>query len=538
MTPTDERKLAFRGSARKLHGTSYYYHRINKSKFDKNSKQNFEELMNAPYGKFICSLLTEPYVPESISELTRARNFRESQMYEYGMDESVTVGRYVILQQQGCKARGVFQPTAALQLAFYPMHEACQHYADCLYPKESRYDYQALAGLEIQEYLEKGGTAYSTDMSAATDRFPRSFSEGLLRLCGLSSYAEALEDVCLRPWQCDFSPTGHVYCEAGQPMGLYGSFPLFHFSNLVVADIALLRVQRIKDNISLYPDGSAFKVVGDDINHSDPDVDREYRNILQSLNVEISETKSFKGQIAEFAGFVCMPCANDQVNCFRPYKVPEGDFIKNPLEFIHSLGIKSATLSNKWQRYFLAYERTINKRYPDLSPIYSSSADELMSGEVKSAQRIVQLRDTVESVALQIGEVLSSQASRKDADEIVLTFAKWFQDKSGYFFANYDMSAFLTDIFSLAEDEWKSFTDYPFSRKEYKEGDNHLRRMGHHEVYRRIQDDPLMEEELMNLDLDQYISVLSQPADEQAELPPKFRMSVPPLGTGLTGEDR
>jgi uncharacterized membrane protein YagU involved in acid resistance len=67
------------------------------------------------------------------------------------------------------------------------------------------------------------------------------------------------------------------------------------------------------------------------------------------LGVETQQAKCFAGRVGEFAGFVLLPCKNGNTTCFRPYKVPTREFVTNPAEFLHALGLKASKLSRKWE---------------------------------------------------------------------------------------------------------------------------------------------------------------------------------------------
>lgn len=73
---------------------------------------------------------------------------------------------------------------------------------------------------------------------------------------------------------------------AGQPLGYYSSWALFALSHHVIVWLAAERV---------YPGPSkfmAYAILGDDIVIGDARVAAEYKNILSSLQVSISESNS------------------------------------------------------------------------------------------------------------------------------------------------------------------------------------------------------------------------------------------------------
>jgi len=66
---------------------------------------------------------------------------------------------------------------------------------------------------------------YSVDLKDATDRFPITFIEGLLKSQLPSSYVDAWKDVMVGySFDC---PAGKLIYSVGNPMGAYSSFPSF-----------------------------------------------------------------------------------------------------------------------------------------------------------------------------------------------------------------------------------------------------------------------------------------------------------------------
>jgi hypothetical protein len=147
---------------------------------------------------------------------------------------------------------------------------------------------------------------------------------------------------------------------------------MFHLSNMLVADTSVRLTAHQASEGSVPPlvpfkDGTYFKVLGDDIVFSDEHVSLNYRRMLVGCGVEISAHKSFEGKVAEFAGFIAVPTAKS-VTVFRPYKVPSGDTITNPLDFIHGLGSSVAKLGPWWAKQFRAYAQTLGQRDISLTP--------------------------------------------------------------------------------------------------------------------------------------------------------------------------
>lgn len=326
------------------------------------------ELRKVPYASMCNSFMTEPWIPETLDSMVPCQEMR--QMIRDGWSKEHPQefsGKITFLQEQGCKARVVYQPSAWLQMAFMPLHNRIADLADELFPKESCVKDQEYGALMMDLHLKKGGSVFCTDLSSATDRFPRAFSIGVLRACGLPQYADALEAVCGTHIKCDETESGYVQYATGQPMGLYGSFPLFHLSNLLVAEEATQSSIALGSADS-FPDGTFFKVVGDDIVFSDELAAMNYRELMSDYGVDISESKSFSGRVGEFAGFVSVPTNKSTITC-RPYKVPHGDNITNTLQFLDAIGSKLKGLNPYWSKMVDKYLLTLPSRSLTLEPL-------------------------------------------------------------------------------------------------------------------------------------------------------------------------
>ena len=275
------------------------------------------------------------------------------------------MGRISAIQEQGAKARVVAMPSARLQYSFVPLHEYLVKLDKFLKSSVLRDQQRAIYGL--CQHMDRGLPAFSTDLSSATDRFPRRVSEAMLEGMGLSEYAAAIEQVSSGTWE---SPWGDVSYGTGQPMGLYGSFPLFHLSNQMMADWATqeaLKECRPGEDVVRFPNGKPFYTLGDDIVFSSPLVEMFYRKAMGQLDVPISEHKSYQGNLTEFAGFVVTK-AKGKTFAFRPYKPPEGQRVTNPVDFLAAMGTKARVISPVWEKRVTLFSRTWSDRSPDLSP--------------------------------------------------------------------------------------------------------------------------------------------------------------------------
>lgn len=473
-----------------LHGTSYYFSNVKaevEANLSPSERKQFKNLLTQPYGKFILSLLTETWAPPAIAGLLPYDGKRASALRTHHVDSGFN-GRIVMLQQQGGKGRTVFQPTATLQTYFLPLHKLCNDLAHSLFFYEADWENQVDGVYQAIQNLQEGKAVYSVDQSSATDRFPRGISEGILDYFGASKYADALEQVCNRPWLCDFLESP-VRVEAGQPMGLYGSFPLYNFSNLMVAGKAQHDVESANEQITKFPDGSCFKIVGDDIILSDKAVADRYTELLIGYGVRISEMKSFSGQVAEFAGFLMLP-SKDGVTAFRPYKFPIGDDITNPVEFLHALGIQAASLSPKWALHFNAYQETLKQRMLDLSPMVLGISDEIpvVSHALNKESSVVSLAQSVSTALCQAYDNgCHSKQLASYVNSIYYTTAR--QNVFGVHNSpEVQRVSYVTGATPMPDTPQYDV----FSRSDYLREDNSERQKGHHIAHKRLKDDPLI----------------------------------------------
>jgi len=135
-----------------------------------------------------------------------------------------------------------------------------------------------------QKYLVEG-PYYSLDLTSATDRFPVEIQEIVVReLTQSPEYAAAWRRVLTAhpfyvPWEGSF-----IKYETGQPMGAYSSWAVFALTHHIIVRIAGMMVGK--------PSFTNYALLGDDIVIGGDDVARKYLEIIKSLGVDISMTKS------------------------------------------------------------------------------------------------------------------------------------------------------------------------------------------------------------------------------------------------------
>jgi hypothetical protein len=151
----------------------------------------------------------------------------------------------------------------------------------------------------VVEWLREGRTCYSFDLSSATDRFPLAVTRTVL--LALSSSKN------MRGWVNTFSILARIPAETeyegsaramigwkvGQPLGVHPSFAAFALSHHAVVR-SLWRGN---------PSEAPYVILGDDLVIADDGLATDYRRVItEVLGVEISEAKSLRGRLGEFAG--------------------------------------------------------------------------------------------------------------------------------------------------------------------------------------------------------------------------------------------
>lgn len=350
------------------------------------------DLLNLPYGKLAWSLASSCAAPENLMErYHQADGFRRL-CIDGGADESTT-GHIACLQEAGAKARVVAVPNAWNQWLFQPLHELLDGFARNL--SCSAVHDQNRGAWFIQEYLGKE-TLYCFDLSSATDRFPRVLQTQLLRFLNLGEYADALEECC-QAWQFSTGKGSQVdFCglvdyAVGQPMGLYGSFPLFHLTHCCL-------LAGIAKGLGLPLSPTSFVVLGDDVLIRDQLLAELYRMTLTELGVDISDTKSIVSRnVAEFAGFVGVATRHG-VTTYRPYKHDSKGSLGSPLGLLYSLGSKITF--RRFRKWVVAFQRTRGWRAPDLSPLVPTDDEVGVNPATISPDRFANLLHHAELVAL------------------------------------------------------------------------------------------------------------------------------------------
>lgn len=267
-----------------------------------NSKPCLEALEKFP-------LVFQDVVPQNyVAAAKQAPDFgiMRSGWHPYGLPEcKASVGKIGLIQEPGCKLRAVANPNAIWQAALQPLKALVLRDLQVKFPCDCTHDQEAGA-LVIQNWLQQGKTCFSVDLSDATNLMPLPLQIGLLKGryedAGKNDYLDQLIDAfefaSRAPWYLK-TDTGYRLCRftRGQPLGLQPSFAVFALTHNVL-------LEGLCERVGVNP-VQTFRILGDDIVISDPEVHRLYRETLKNLGCKVSESKCLQSNVmAEFAGYI------------------------------------------------------------------------------------------------------------------------------------------------------------------------------------------------------------------------------------------
>jgi len=329
-----------------------------------------------PYMSMLSSMLTRGKVPKALVNYFgdfELRRYAEQVQEDCG---DASFGKINIIQEGGAKGRVVTSPNAWVQFYCKPYHTylsqcvalvekrelngipiPAQYGASCMFD-QVRGVYLAL------NQLNNGSFCAGVDLSSATDRFPLSMQMCMCEELGIPEFAQALDEL-----RGPYLGLDNMYWNygAGQPMGLFGSFPLFHLTHFsLLSGLCYL--------LGLQANGHNFAVLGDDVLIFDARLHRSYLDALERLQVPVSWNKCYQGNLVEFAGFVITK-SQGTWTAFRPYKYGKSGEFASVLNVLHAIGVNARNWSKYWARAFEIYQKTSGLRQLDLSPMYAEDAD-------------------------------------------------------------------------------------------------------------------------------------------------------------------
>jgi len=223
------------------------------------------------------------------------------------------VGNLGFSQEPGGKLRVFASPHLVWQSVLEPLKLFLNDILrsipqDCTHNQEKGADW-------CMERLASGETLHSLDLSNATDLFPLSLQLPILSDLGVSaSLTRIFERVAKGTWKVPLAIQKHGYPEEvkwlrGQPLGLGPSFALFALSHHCFIQGICLELAKTSD---------CYRILGDDVVISDPDVARVYVTTMESIGCKIAHEKSISSNsAAEFAGYRITPQERVRTGKFR-----------------------------------------------------------------------------------------------------------------------------------------------------------------------------------------------------------------------------
>lgn len=251
------------------------------------------------------------------------------------------VGKISFLtKDRGLKVRCIANPLLGLQMSLSRLQDACNLFLQGL--PESHVHDQESAISKIQGWCQEGRKLWSFDLSKATDHFPLSVQEHVLKTVfpGLIDDIHLFTDVCRGSWVL---PDGRTQTyNTGQPMGLAPSFACFSITHTLL-------VRSLGGNVD------NFVTCGDDIVIADKDLADRYLTKIESYGVKISLSKSLANSTkAEFVGRIIDKHGSWPVFKGNPLKIST-----DPFGYLRQYGLSAVSLYPKDIREMLAFFVTL-----------------------------------------------------------------------------------------------------------------------------------------------------------------------------------
>lgn len=325
----------------------------------------FRDVCNLKYGKHTLSLLTSVWIPDALKGENPCELLR-STLIDSGAEHEIA-GHIAFLQEGGCKARVIAVPNVWCQWLMEPLHDALNRII-----RKDRYSCvfdQNAGAYFLQSALQEGKEIFSYDLSSATDRFPLALQQAFLRGIGLTTYANAIQGISEGKW--DTGDGNIIQYRTGQPMGLYGSFPLFHLTH-----VWWLRYLSESLGIPTAHGSAPFRVLGDDVIITDKRLAQLYHFTLSGMGVPISLPKSLKSSVVgQFAGFTGIRTSSRAI-VYRPFKWNLEKGRHNVTNVSYAFGNATKKLQGQWVNAYLDLAMTWHLRNPDLSPLFNDEEEQ------------------------------------------------------------------------------------------------------------------------------------------------------------------
>jgi len=343
------------------------------------------DLRKIPFSSASLSSMVCGDIPNSVISLFGDLNLRKEAADFQKADNLPGYGKITFLQEGGGKARVVCTPSFWMQTYFRPLHSDLYKYLAWIEGSGKTNMNGVSCVLDqnkgaylLSSWLQEDRKIFSVDLQSATDRFPRSVQLNWLKEVGLDKWIQPIEEASSGQYfvphltRKDQSPVFWTY-GCGQPMGLYGSFFLFHLTHRGLLEDLCERYHIPRP---------AYAVLGDDVLIGDPKLYRAYKDLLGTMDVPLSSSKSLEADsVGAFAGFIGVSrYSADREVCtiFRPFKFGQDYSLQGrSVSLLHTLGKDMRRWGTWWSKALDVYNATRHWRNPDLSPLLPSDREQV-----------------------------------------------------------------------------------------------------------------------------------------------------------------
>lgn len=243
-------------------------------------------------------------------EVTGTSRFSEKECEVYPILKTIAI------PDKGPKVRTITVGNYYLQRTLLPIHNGLMETLRSI-PEDGTYK-QSSAAHSIAQWTAQGYQPWCFDLTAATDRFPIQIQYLVLK----EMYPElASRWYAIMRKAESYSPDQQRYFkfQVGQPMGLYSSWAAFSITHHIV-----IRYAFMKANLDFR---NRYCIIGDDVAILDKEAALRYRELILSLGISISPSKSitpeFKRCDSKPSGELAKRYFRDGVDItpLRPYEL-------------------------------------------------------------------------------------------------------------------------------------------------------------------------------------------------------------------------
>jgi len=249
------------------------------------------------------------------------------------------------ISEGGGKTRLIALGDYFSQRALKPIHKVLMKFLR-RFPSDGTFSHKDTSK-KLQRLLSSGHSAYCFDLSAATDRFPVSVTEHIMkRLFSHPIVHHWFNILKNRHFTSDYHDNLISY-SIGQPMGFYTSWSAFTISHHVI--LLLCGIESGYRDFHLIC--SKYIMIGDDLSIICPKMASHYIKIIDLLGVQVSKSKSIipghfgqVGEIAKRLYFKSEDISPLTPKLFSSYNTL-GDFLPLWVEIV-----ERKALSLKWEK--------------------------------------------------------------------------------------------------------------------------------------------------------------------------------------------